>query len=78
MLEKVDIGGKGMNDKQLIETIKNIKEECRKHDACYKCIFGRAPGSSPSCQIMDLIQTLTYDSPCRWNMDKIERIIKYE
>ena len=73
MLEKVDYGGKGMNDKQLIETIKNIKEECRKHDACYKCIFGKAVGIH--CQIMELIETLADDLPCQWNMSKIERII---
>ena len=73
MLEKVDYGGKGMTSEQLAETIESIRKECKKHDDCYKCIFGKAVGIH--CQIMELIETLADDSPCQWNMSKIERII---
>ena len=64
-----------MADKQLIQTFWNIRKECKKHDDCYKCIFGKKLGSSSNCQLMELIETLSYDAPCRWNMEKIEQII---
>ena len=63
-----------MTDKQLIDTLWNIRKECRKHD-CNKCIFERPSGSTSNCQIMELIQTLSYDPPFQWNMTKVERII---
>jgi len=64
-----------MTDKQFIDVLWNIRKECKKHNDCYKCIFAKRPGSSSNCQLMELIETLSYDAPCRWNMEKIERII---
>ncbi len=64
-----------MTDKQLIDTLWNFRKECKKHDDCHKCIFGKPPGSSSNCQLMELIYTLANDSPCQWNMTKVERII---
>ena len=77
MLEKVDYGGKGMTDKQLIDTLWNIRKECKKHRECNKSVFEKTIDGN-NCQLMKLLEILNEDAPYRWNMGEIERIIKYE
>ena len=74
MLEKVDYGGKGMTDKQLIETLRNIKQECLQHIVCVECVFEKETVDG-RCHIMQLLESLADDAPHKWDMDKIERII---
>ena len=64
-----------MTSKQFIQTISNIKDECKKHKLCCECIFVNPSGSISNCQIMELLQTLAYNSPFQWNITKIEGII---
>ena len=69
MLEKVDYGGKGMTDKQLIETFRNIKEYCTGRE-CDNCKFDL----DYECQIIILKNQLD-GLPYEWDMEAIERII---
>jgi len=63
-----------MTSKQLIETIRNIKDECRKHGDCTECIFAKVTGHN-NCQIMELLKILNDDVPSVWDMDSIEKTI---
>jgi len=61
-----------MTDKQIIETLRNIKEYCenRQFD-CINCRFRR---DGENCQIASLSLRLNGPPIC-WNMEQIERII---
>ena len=77
-----------MTDKQLIETLRNIKEHCSKQievigyypttkiHSCNECKFLRASASKRGniCQLTKLIGNLARE-PRYWDMDAIERII---
>ena len=56
-----------MADKQIIETLRNIKDYCQRHDTCKDCTFH-------SCKIYDLFHELA-KTPNYWVMGDIERII---
>lgn len=66
-----------MNDKQIIETLRNIKNMCEE-ESCANCDFnnGHAPHglACASCKLRFLAQELD-TIPCNWDMDAIERII---
>ena len=76
MLEKVDYGGKGMTDKQLIETLENIKAYCSTRD-CVRCKFQFFLNEKEQCQVGMLGKELC-TTPSYWDMTDKERIIKYE
>ena len=70
---KASIGEKReviMTDKQIIETLRNIKKYC-KEDTCEGCKFNT---SYRECQIQNIIHLLNGD-PAYWEIEKIERII---
>lgn len=69
-----------MTDKQIIETLENIKMYCRFHLAveydCRGCRFYRNTASERKnhCQLTALIGNMTSD-PKDWCMKTLERII---
>lgn len=63
-----------MNDEQLIETLKNINENCVGRRGCYGCEFRVKDSLGEHCQIMHFIKELS-KSPNFWNTKNIERII---
>lgn len=69
-----------MTDKQIIETLKNIKRYCniRLCEECAGCKFilkEKDDESGWSCQIRQLTYQLAKHMPRNWDMEKIERII---
>lgn len=65
-----------MTDKQIIETLKNIKNKC---NTCTSCKFKLKEidlQNGYSCQIRQLAYQLNKHSPQFWDIEKIERIIK--
>ena len=65
-----------MTDKQIIETLRNIKEYCGDSKVCNGCHFGdyRKCNGELSCQINELFKRLAI-LPSAWDMEEIERII---
>lgn len=60
-----------MTDKQIIETLRNIKEHCKKQGiGCGYCMFLK----EGYCQTQEL-SCLLCEAPAEWDMEKIERII---
>lgn len=65
-----------MTDKQLIETLRNIKEYCGSFVGCYGCKFkSNTLYEAKICQIRQLGMALKETTPNSWDMEKIERII---
>lgn len=67
-------------DEQLIELLGKIKGHCKNCSDCYLygCVFynNERIYKNWRCQIIALITLLDETSPCDWNMEEIERIIK--
>ena len=69
-----------MTDKQIVETLRNIQNNCKQYGAgaCGYCLFGgeyeTSDGERRGCQIRALANLL-WHSPCYWDMEEIERII---
>ena len=61
-----------MTNKQIIQTLKNIKEHCNETPYCYMCRFGKGPNYC--CQI-DYLDTLLSGKPAFWDMELIERVL---
>ena len=76
MLEDVDNGRNGMTSKQFIKTLKNIKEYCTGRN-CDDCIFKVRLVDGIHCQFAMLGHELRR-RPLLWNLDAIERTIRYE
>ena len=72
----MDYGGKGMNDKQLIETLENIKTYCSTKN-CDRCEFQFFLYEKEQCQISMFGKELS-KMPSHWDMTTIGRIVKYE
>ena len=64
-----------MTDKQIIETLRNIKTYCNSFGMHSKCKFYN-PSTSDRCVICELMTELQKTEPSYWDMDAIERIIK--
>lgn len=62
-----------MNDKQIINTLRNIKEHCI-YSYCTECRFFGKDTVGDICAVETLFLNLA-DYPKRWDMEKIERII---
>ena len=62
-----------MTDKQIIETLKNIKNHCIKND-CDNCIFALHDVAGSECQIQLLFARL-YETPNNLDIEMIERIL---
>lgn len=60
-----------MSDKELIETIKKIKVNCRKKYQCNDCSLLM---NDERCQIALLVERLAR-VPSRWNIEEIEEVI---
>ena len=60
-----------MTDKQLIETLRNIKKNCGQYRNCDCCQFN---GEHNECQIRELAHLLCV-IPHFWDMEELERII---
>ena len=61
-----------MTDKQIIKTLKNIKDHCNETPFCYMCRFRH--GQNYLCQI-DYLDTLLSGKPAYWDMELIERVL---
>ena len=59
-----------MTDKQLIDTLENIKHFCKITDH-QNCRFHYEDG----CQLIDIARVLGITTPNNWNLEQIERII---
>ena len=59
-----------MTDKQIIETLENIKHYCTISDHG-KCRFRYSDG----CQLIGIARILGLSTPNTWNINEIERII---
>jgi hypothetical protein len=59
-----------MTDKQIIETLENIKHFCNVTDH-QSCRFNYENG----CQLIDIVRVLGLSTPNSWNLEEIERII---
>ena len=66
-----------ITDKQIIETLKNIKKYCESNNknSCSSCKFKKENRFGYSCQLCDLSFEIS-QSPSHWNINDIERIIK--
>ena len=66
-----------MTDKQIIETLRNIKEHCNKRGNCKSCQFdGEYKFTTEArCVLTVISHYLGSVSPYEWDMEKIERII---
>ena len=65
-----------MTDKQLIETFRNIKKYCTGRN-CDDCIFKVRLIDGIHCQFTMLGHELRR-TPLLWDMEAIERVVKYE
>ena len=63
-----------MTDKQIIETLNNIKKHCKGRD-CENCSFYTSDIEKYRCQIMLIVKKMLI-TPSEWDMKEIERIIK--
>lgn len=65
-----------MTDKQIVETLKNIKEHCNSKSIveCTSCKFAYLDDIDCKCQLKEIIKELLC-YPDSWNIEKIERII---
>lgn len=64
-----------MTDNQIIETLKNIKNNCKNID-CIDCTFLANESKYPyTCKIRQLMVELD-TPPNKWDIEKLERIIK--
>jgi hypothetical protein len=61
-----------MTDRQIIETLKNIKEYCLKRQCGERCIFYAK--NQNICQIKELFGEL-YKTPDWWNFSEIKEIL---
>ncbi len=62
-----------MTDKQLIETLTNIKNYCKKYDnGCSNCEFNM---DIYRCQL-SMLGCYLYNEPCKYDLKKLEEIIK--
>ena len=68
-----------MNDKQLIETLKNIRDYCKEAESCRDCKFHN---HNECCLLCDVISTLTrtpgiaiWNIPATWNIEGLEELI---
>lgn len=75
--------GGEMTDKQIIETLKNIKNYCDSKSRCHRCKFKIKPLPEDAhvikqdCQIIELLEYLSKQvAPTYWEIEKIERIVK--
>ncbi len=59
-----------MTDKQIIETLKNIKKHCIGRN-CDSCVF---KASERTCLIVRIAKTMT-NIPAKWDMEGIERLV---
>lgn len=63
-----------MNDEELIELLRKIKEHCKEKDNCNECKFKlhNADCISSECFITRMVDYIPQD----WDIAEIERIIK--
>ena len=70
-----------MTDKQILETLKNIKEYCISHN-CACCVFGVRgyPWGCDGyrCQIKEFLEYFRYRSPHSWVLEDIEKIMRMD
>lgn len=67
-----------MNDKQLIETLRNIKEYCASADLfeCKNCRFySNKKINEANCKFNQLTKELSKTTPNYWNIEKLEELI---
>lgn len=63
-----------MTDKQLIETLKNIKEHCEKTN-CSECVFHKdEPTYVSACQFVHLEIALD-GTPRTWSIKEVEEVV---
>ena len=62
-----------MTDKQIIETLAELKSFCLSYSPCY-CSLCKFYVKDRGCQISETANLLSVP-PARWDMEEIERII---
>lgn len=63
-----------MTDKQIIETLNNIKAHCRGRE-CENCTFKTSDKEKYCCQITLIVKEMS-TTPSQWDMEEIERLVK--
>jgi len=66
-----------MTDKQLIDTLENIKHFCEENinNFCEDTDHQSCRFYGHGCQLINIVRVLGLSTPNTWNLKKIERII---
>jgi len=66
-----------MTDKQLLDTLTNVKQTCGKHfdNHCEGCPFHLPQFGKQYCQLRSLAQAL-FSAPIGWDLHNVKSIVK--